>query len=100
MFDSNRNPNNILFKKEIDDWTAMYKNLQIIYTISQDNDNGQQLPATDGWKGEYGRISKAMILKYLDRTLVDNSIFYICGPPSMFTAMQSLLQEELKILEV
>lgn len=54
MFDSNRNPSNILFKKEIDDWTAMNKNLQIIYTVSQDNDNGEHLPATDDWKGEYG----------------------------------------------
>jgi glycine betaine catabolism B len=38
-----------------------------------------------------------MILKYLDNTLLDNSIFYICGPPSMLKAMQLLLQEELKI---
>ena len=38
-----------------------------------------------------------MILKYLDTTALNNSIFYICGPPSMLKAMQSLLQEELEI---
>jgi len=38
-----------------------------------------------------------MILKYLDATTLNNSIFYVCGPPSMLKAMQSLLQEELEI---
>ena len=38
-----------------------------------------------------------MILKYLNTNLLNNSIFYICGPPSMLKAMQSLLQEDLEI---
>ncbi len=38
-----------------------------------------------------------MILKYVDTTLLNNSTFYICGPPSMLKAMQSLLQEDLEI---
>ena len=49
------------------------------------------------WKGEYGRIDKAMILKYVDTNELNNSIFYICGPPSMLKAMQSLLQDDLEI---
>ncbi|HET8858072.1 MAG TPA: hypothetical protein VFM28_11145 [Nitrososphaeraceae archaeon] len=53
--------------------------------------------ATDDWKEEYGRINKAMILKYVDTNTLNNSIFYICGPPSMLKAMQILLQEDLKI---
>src|SRR5919206_1255182 len=36
MFDSNRNRENILFKKEFDDWANKNKNLKIIYTISAD----------------------------------------------------------------
>lgn len=97
MFDSNRNPDNILFKKEFDDWTTLNKNLKIIYTVSEDNHDEGQSIVRDGWKGEHGRINKVMILKYLDNTLLDNSIFYICGPPPMLKAMQSLLQEELNI---
>ena len=105
MFDSNRNSNNILFKKEFDEWASMNKNLKIIYTISEkdQNDNEQSSlsplssTATDDWKGEYGRINKAMILKYVDTHELNNSIFYICGPPSMLKAMQILLQEDLKI---
>ncbi len=99
MFDSNRDPDNILFKKEFDEWTKLNKNLKIIYTVSEDkHDEGQSVTTkANDWKGEYGRINKVMILKYLDNTLLNNSIFYICGPPSMLKSMQSLLQEELKI---
>ena len=49
------------------------------------------------WKGEHGRIDKTMILKYLDTNELNNSIFYIWGPPSMLNAMQTLLQEDLQI---
>ena len=38
-----------------------------------------------------------MILKYLDTDALKNSINYICGPPGMLKAMQTLLQEELEI---
>ena len=99
MFDSNRDRDNILFKKEFDDWSNINKNLKIIYTISEDQ-HGQQSSTTaknDDWKGEYGRIDKAMILKYVDINMLNNSIFYICGPPSMLKAMQALLQEDLTI---
>ena len=96
MFDSNRNSDNILFKKEFDDWADKNKNLKIIYTIS-DDEQQQSSSAANDWKGEYGRIDKAMILKYFNTNMLNNSIFYICGPPSMLKAMQSLLQDNLEI---
>jgi glycine betaine catabolism B len=100
MFDSNRNRENILFKKEFDDWANMNKNLKIIYTISEDEQQQQQSSsAANDWRGEYGRIDKAMILKYLDTNVLNNSVYYICGPPSMLKAMQALLQDELEIPE-
>jgi glycine betaine catabolism B len=36
----------------------------------------------------------------LDDTALDNSIFYICGPPTMLKAMQDLLLSDLQISEV
>jgi ferredoxin-NADP reductase/nitrite reductase/ring-hydroxylating ferredoxin subunit len=96
MFDSNRNRDSILFKKEFDDWANKNKNLKIIYTVSDDEQEQPSSTAND-WKGEHGRIDKAMILKYLDNNILNNSIFYICGPPSMLKAMQSLLQDNLEI---
>ena len=101
MFDSNRDRNNILFKKEFDDWASINKNLKIIYTISEEKEEQQKeqspLSTANEWKGEYGRIDKAMILKYVDTNVLNNSIFYICGPPSMLKSMQALLQEDLEI---
>jgi NAD(P)H-flavin reductase len=96
MFDSNRNRDSILFKKEFDEWANKNKNLKIIYTISEDEQQQSSSTAND-WKGEHGRIDKEMILKYLDNNILNNSIFYICGPPSMLKAMQSLLQDNLEI---
>jgi NAD(P)H-flavin reductase len=99
MFDSNRNRQNILFKKEFDDWANINENLKIIYTISEESqhDKALSLSTANDWKGEYGRIDKAMILKHVDTNTLNNSIFYICGPPGMLRAMQTLLQEELEI---
>ena len=102
MFDSNRDRNNILFKKEFDEWASINKNLKIIYTISEEkeeqhNEQSPPLSTSNEWKGEYGRIDKTMILKYVDSSLLNNSIFYICGPPGMLKAMQILLQEDLEI---
>ena len=99
MFDSNRNRDNILFKREFDNWAKNNNNLKIIYTISEDHGKQEQQSSSTAsdWQGEYGRIDKAMILKYLDTNTLNNSIFYICGPPSMLKAMQSLLQDNLEI---
>jgi NAD(P)H-flavin reductase len=57
----------------------------------------QSSSTANDWKGEYGRIDKAIILKYLDTNMLNNSVFYIYGPPSMLKAMLSLLQDNLEI---
>ena len=98
MYDSNRDRRNILFKKEFDDCAGINKNPKIIYSISEDEQHEQSISSSENdWKGEYGRINKAMILKYIDTNILNNSIFYICGPPGMLKAMQALLHEDLNI---
>jgi NAD(P)H-flavin reductase len=47
---------------------------------------------SDEWKGEKGRIDKAMLMKYLGDNELRESIFYICGPPAMVEAIRNLLQ--------
>ncbi|HEY7081975.1 MAG TPA: Rieske 2Fe-2S domain-containing protein [Nitrososphaeraceae archaeon] len=88
MFDSNRNEENILFKKEFDEWVNLNQNIKIVYTLDTSQDN---------WKGEQGHINQPMIVKYLDTSKLDEAIFYICGPPGMLKAMQKLLQDDLHI---
>jgi glycine betaine catabolism B len=87
MFDANRDKDNILYKNEFDQYANSNKNLKIVYTLDISDDN---------WKGEQGRISQAMLTKYLTTTEMDNSIFYVCGPPGMLNAIQRLLKDELR----
>lgn len=89
MFDSNRDEQNILYKKEFDEWAAKNKNLRIIYALSDD------IPS--GWTGEKGRIDRAMIKRHVEGSTLNESIFYICGPPGMLRSMQEILQKDLKI---
>jgi glycine betaine catabolism B len=103
MFDSNRNQNNILYKKEFDEWANINKNLKVIYTITEEA-AGQEQPSqisssapsssdSTTWNGERGRIDKALLTRHLTEGEIKNSIFYTCGPPSMIKAMQKLLQD-------
>jgi glycine betaine catabolism B len=96
MFDSNRDQNNILYKNEFDECLNMNKNLKIIYAITTAEEPGQA-PSSSVWKGERGIINKTMLTKHLTTIELDNSIFYICGPPGMLKAMQNLLQADLHI---
>jgi glycine betaine catabolism B len=101
MFDSYKNKDYVLYKKEFDDWVNTNKNLKIIYTITEEENPKEQtsssLTSINIWKGEYGRINKEMILKYIDGSILKDSIFYVCGPPGMVKAMKSVIQEELEI---
>jgi ferredoxin-NADP reductase len=100
MFDSNRNKDNILYKDEFDKCVNANKNLKIIYTITgegQEGSSSSYSTVDDDWKGESGFINKEMLTKYLTPADLNNSIFYICGPPGMIKAMQKLLQDDLLI---
>lgn len=95
MFDSNRNVENILFKEEFDDCLKRNNNLKIVYTITEE----EQSQNTEQWKGERGRINKALIQKYLSGTEVESALFYICGPPAMLNAMKQILKDDLKVAD-
>jgi len=93
MFDSNRNRVNILYKDEFDSWETLNNNLEIIHTITEEEETS---PSSD-WKGETGLIDKAMLAKYLTKNELSHSIFYLCGPPAMLNAMYKLLVQEIKV---
>jgi ferredoxin-NADP reductase/nitrite reductase/ring-hydroxylating ferredoxin subunit len=95
MFDSNRNVENTLFKEEFDDCMKHNINVKIVYTVTEEI--GHSDNAAGEWQGERGYINKAMLTKYLTRDELDNSIFYICGPPGMLNAMQKMLEVDLGI---
>jgi glycine betaine catabolism B len=103
MFDSNRNQENTLFKKEFDEYANINRNLKIVYTITEEEEEEKQgaqdtsFPTRQQWTGERGRIDKAMLTRHLTDDEIKNSIFYTCGPPGMIKAMQDLIQNDLKV---
>jgi ferredoxin-NADP reductase/nitrite reductase/ring-hydroxylating ferredoxin subunit len=97
MFDSNRNQANILYKDEFNRWAKLNKNLEIIYTITEEEAENLPSSATSEWKGEKGWIDKAMLTRHLSKDQLNDSIFYICGPPAMLNAMQKLLSEQFEV---
>src|ERR671910_896552 len=102
MFDSNRNISNTLYKEEFGECLNKNKNLKVVYTITEKEDDNQTssvIGVNKEWKGERGRIDKAILTKHINDYEVRNSIFYICGPPGMVNAMKELLHEGLQIPE-
>ncbi len=101
MFDSNRNQENTLFKKEFDEYANINRNLKIVYTITEEEEKQktQGTPSSIGqqWTGERGRIDKDKLTKHLTDDEIQNSIFYTCGPPGMIKAMQDIIQNDLKV---
>ena len=63
VFDSNRNQENILYKKEFDECLNENKNLKIIHTITDKIQESPSIPSDD-WKGERGLIN---CCNYTDR---------------------------------
>jgi NAD(P)H-flavin reductase len=63
----------------------------VVYTVTDE--------AESGWSGERGRIDKPMLERYLDKDVIQDTIFYICGPAGMLNAMQDLLCYQIKIPE-
>ncbi len=103
MFDSNRNQENTLFKKEFDEYVNINRNLKTVYTITEEGEQKQgsqnttSSPTRQQWTEERGRIDEAMLTKHLTDDEIKNSIFYTCGPPGMTKAMQKLLEEDLHL---
>jgi ferredoxin-NADP reductase len=102
MFDSNRNEENILYRTDFDQCVKANNNLKIIYTITGEGqgESSSSIPgaaAGSNWKGEIGFINKEMLTRYMTSDELEDSIFYLCGPPGMLKAMQKLLQDELRI---
>ena len=81
---SNKLPEEISFKKELDEWQKINPNLKVVYTITRPEESKMK------WQGITGRIDAAMIknnVKYME-----NCIFYVCGPPVMVDAMVTTLK--------
>ena len=78
---SNKTPADIVYK---DEWGVFEKenpNLKIVHTITEYQGND--------WHGRKGRIDESLVKECCKD--LQNTLFYICGPPGMVNAMKYLL---------
>ncbi|MEK6852961.1 MAG: FAD-dependent oxidoreductase [Nanoarchaeota archaeon] len=80
---SNKTPEEIAFKDELNELLKKNPNLRVHYTITRPEEGRQE------WHGLRGRIDEQMIKKLVPN--LHEVIFYICGPPSMVNAMNEML---------
>lgn len=80
---SNKTPEDIIFVEDLDLMEKMNENLEIIHTITR--------PEGHFWKGVTGRVDEHMIEQHVED--MENPVFYVCGPPAMVDAMQTVLKE-------
>jgi len=79
---SNRSPDEIVFKRELDEFALKDPNLEVIYTITRPSDG-------DVWAGRTGRIDQNLLLEVSQGK--GNAIYYICGTPGMVSSMIGML---------
>lgn len=87
LFYANRDKENIVFRKELEEITADRSVNLTLVNILKD-------PGED-WQGETGHLNRDIITKYCGRDLAGKT-FYLCGPPGLIKTMLEVLQD-LKI---
>jgi len=79
---SNRTPADIVYRDEWPLFEKQNQNLKVVNTITQ--------PEGTDWNGRTGRVNDSMIKEFCND--INNSLFYICGPPGMVEALSNLLK--------
>lgn len=82
---SNRTPGDIPFKTEFDNLRHLNHHFKPIYTISEAEGSAGK------WNGLVGFIDEKMIGENVPD--LENSIFYVCGPPGMVETMLEHLKK-------
>jgi ferredoxin-NADP reductase len=80
---SNKIPEDIPFKNDLENMKKQNTNLKIVHTITKPEESKTK------WLGRTGRIDEKMISEFVKK----DSIFYICGPPAMVDALVDILKK-------
>ena len=85
---SNSIPEEIVFKEELENIVHSTQNIKIIHTITKPKESRVN------WKGLVGRIDEKFLSGFLKSNLYPlTSVFWLCGPPPMVSAMEELLEK-------
>lgn len=80
---SNKVPEEIVFRKELEEIGQTVPNIKIIETITKPDESGEK------WTGRVGRIDSALIKQFVPHP--EDANFYTAGPGAMVEAMILLL---------
>lgn len=97
---SNTIAEEIVFKKEFDEWSISNPTLKVIYTITKPEEtthstsSGLMLSSVEAskipWTGKTGRINEEMVKEYVQD--LNTVHYYTSGPSIMVQAMKQLLK--------
>ena len=77
---SARNPQEFVFRKELDEMAARSEDIRCVFTMTR--------PTGEPWDGHVGRIDAGL----LGESQIDlDALFFVCGPPLMGPEMVKLL---------
>jgi ferredoxin-NADP reductase len=82
---SNKTPEDIVYKREWEEYAKQNPNLTIIHTITRPSDSKSE------WKGRVGRIDANLIREHVENP--EKAFYLVCGPPSLVTELASVLAE-------
>lgn len=85
LFYSNRRPEDAAFLEELQSLSLQNKNFTFVGTMTD------MEKSAETWTGERGYIDTTLLTKYV--SLEDSPIFYMAGPPSMVSAMRTMLND-------
>ena len=80
LFYSNRTEEDIAFRKKLDNWRSINKNIEVYYTITDCQPKDKACIS--------GYINKELIQERIDD--LDERIIFIYGPPGMVKAMRKI----------
>lgn len=81
---ANKTKEDILLKKELDNFASTTDQFKVHYVLSDPPEN---------WQGKTGRITQQMIEQHLPGPAGEDSKVLLCGPDPMTEAMSKFLQE-------
>jgi len=82
LFYSNRTLKETAFLDRLESWARVNLNFKLVASMTASKD--------PFWRHEYGRIDEEMLTKHLRE--IQNSVYYLAGPPAMVAAMRQLLE--------
>lgn len=78
-------PEEMVFYDELKQISQQHPTIQVVYTVTKPEES--KMP----WQGETGRISPELIKKYARD--INQSVFYLVGPPPMVDGTKKMLEE-------